>query len=152
MKSQLPVHRSSNRAGTPVGSPENGADVIEGLRHRLDQAYLPSGEAIVDHCDGTNQILLGIGADSQAQRLIWLALAQTCLPKDHFEELIDSDLTASVAALRSLLLMQNVPIDGGKRDLAEQELLRRMFLAMSAVASNWATARRHHEITSTGAP
>ena len=132
MKSQGPVHRSSNRAGTPVGSPENGADVIEGLRHRLDQAYLPSGEAIVDHCDGTNQILLGIGADSQSQRLIWLALAQTCLPKDHFEELIDSDLTASVAALRSLLLMQNVPIDGGKRDLAEQELLRRMFLAMSA--------------------
>jgi len=30
--------------------------------------------------------------------------------------------------------MQTVPTEGGKRDLAEQELLRRMFLAMSADA------------------
>lgn len=115
-----------------MGVSHSAPDLIELLRHRLDQAYLPSGEAIVSHCDGTNGILLGLGADAQAQRLVWLALAHGQVPREVLAPLSDPGLEASVAALRSLLVMQNVPTEGGKRDLAEQELLRRMFLAMSA--------------------
>lgn len=124
----------SNRPRSQVESGSSAGDLIATLRHRLHEAVLPNGEAIVDHCDGTNQILQGLVTSPKVQALVWLALASGVLPKADVERLTGDELKDSVLALRSLFLMQTVPTEGGKRDLAEQELLRRMFLAMSADA------------------
>lgn len=112
--------------------PLDAPQLMEHLRARFQDLRLPSGEAIIDHCEGTNRILDSLGSSLEAHTLIWLALAAGIVDKLEIEQLAGNGRLASVLALRSLLFMQSVPVEGGKRDLAEQELLRRMFLAMSA--------------------
>jgi len=90
-----------------VESGSSAGDLIATLRHRLHEAVLPNGEAIVDHCDGTNQILQGLVTSPKVQALVWLALASGVLPKADVERLTGDELKDSVLALRSLFLMQN---------------------------------------------
>ncbi|NCV56250.1 MAG: bifunctional (p)ppGpp synthetase/guanosine-3',5'-bis(diphosphate) 3'-pyrophosphohydrolase, partial [Betaproteobacteria bacterium] len=129
----VPPNRSSAAASDSCAVLD-AESLIERLRSRLDDASLPSGERVVAHCDGTNEILTTLAANHETQCLIWLALAVGLIPKDELLNLAGDERQGPVAALRSLLLMQTVPAGGGKRDLAEQELIRRMFLAMSANA------------------
>jgi len=129
----VPPNRSSAAASDSCAVLD-AESLIERLRSRLDDASLPSGERVVAHCDGTNEILTTLAANHETQCLIWLALAVGLIPKNELLNLAGDERQGPVAALRSLLLMQTVPAGGGKRDLAEQELIRRMFLAMSANA------------------
>ena len=84
------VHSKRPRSQEESGSTAH--DLIDSLRHRLHEAVLPNGEAIVDHCDGTNQILLGLVTSPKVQALVWLALASAVLPKADVERLAGDEL------------------------------------------------------------